>query len=644
MNSIFFQKVYQNILEHKLRSLIIILLVISGSYFIYTKYFIPQLPLRYSTDTIKKSTIISSIIGSGQVSTLNKLDIKPLASGIVTDIKVKSGDFVKAGQIILVLDQRGVNASLIQAQSNYNKIINALTPADLNTYQGSITNADSDLAKSKIDTTNAVATAQANVDTAYNNLKLAEGGENSQIVIQSYQSGVIFLQSTIAKLDSALTEADNILGIDNTLANDSFEHYLSLLDFNQLSLAKVDYVSVKEARQKANDAIIALNSKSSHADIDAAFILMADPLEKSIRLFADLSSMLNSTIPIGTLSQTTLDGMKSSVSSQRSSVTSQYTSLINEQKSILDDKNSYSSYQAAYQKALRDLDAAKATAVNTVQAKEIALQQAKDSLFTKQNPRKEDLDSAKAQLMTAIDNFNNTIVRAPFDGQIAALTAQKGVQVGGQVGDLTAVVTLITAQKVATITLNEVDVAKVKLGQKATLTFDALPDLTIAGQVTQIDNIGTVTQGVVNYNVQVSFLSDTQEVKSGMSARAAIILDTRPDVLVAPITAVKSNGNQNYVETLNPEDLTPVPDVNNQSTSKNLPKKVNVEVGLSDDTNVEIISGLKEEDIVVTQTIDPNKTTVTANSSAASGIRIPGLTGGGGGNFGSGNRGGASGR
>ena len=635
MDQTFFQKIWQNILGHKLRSFIVGLLIIGGGYYAYTKYFIPKLPLRYSTTKVQNSTIVSSIVGTGQVSTLNKLDIKPLASGIVTDIKVKSGDIVKAGQVLLIIDQRSASTNLIQAQANYNKIINALTPTDLNTYQGNILNAQSDLDKSKVDTANSIATAQATVDNAFNDLQLAQGGESSQIVTQSYQNGLLFLQGNLAKLDNALTQADNVLGIDNNQANVNFSQYLSILDSTQLSFCHTDYAELKNAIQKAKLAINPLTSSSAHSDIDTSFVLSSDALDKATRLFSDMSAMLTATPPVNTLSQSTLDSMKSNVASQRSTITSQYSSLISQQQSILNSKNSYSSYQAAYQKSLRDLDAAKATAVNTVQMKEFALQQAKDALYTKQNPRKDDLDSARAQLLSAQQNYDNTIVRAPFDGQIATLTAQKGVQVGGQVGDLTAAVTLITAQKVATISLNEVDVAKIKLGQKATLTFDALPDLTIAGQVTQIDNIGTVTQGVVNYNVQVSFLSDTEEVKSGMSARAAIILETRPDVLVVPMAAVKASGNQSYVEVLNPADLAPVANTNNLSTSSNSPQKVNIQVGLSDDTNIEITSGLKEGDIVITQTVDPNTAkTTTATTPTTGGIRIPGIGGGGGGRIG----------
>ena len=64
--------------------------------------------------------------------------------------------------------------------------------------------------------------------------------------------------------------------------------------------------------------------------------------------------------------------------------------------------------------------------------------------------------------------------------------------------------------------------AKVALGDEATLTFDALPSLSLAGTVVQIDPVGTVSQGVVSYDVQIGFsqpadTSSTNQVKPGMS-------------------------------------------------------------------------------------------------------------------------------
>ena len=78
-----------------------------------------------------------------------------------------------------------------------------------------------------------------------------------------------------------------------------------------------------------------------------------------------------------------------------------------------------------------------------------------------------------------------------------------------------------------------------------------------------------------------------------------------------------------------PADLVPIANTNNQFITKNPPQKVNVEIGLSDDTNIEITFGLKEGDTVVVQTTNPNTAKSTTATPAASGIRIPGLTGGG---------------
>ena len=100
---------------------------------------------------------------------------------------------------------------------------------------------------------------------------------------------------------------------------------------------------------------------------------------------------------------------------------------------------------------------------------------------------------------------------------------------------------LITKQKIAEISLNEVDAAKVKVGQKVTLTFDAIDGLSITGEVSEIDALGTVSQGVVTYGVKIAFDTQDERVKSGMSVSAAIITDVKQNVLLVPNAAVKSN-------------------------------------------------------------------------------------------------------
>ena len=212
-------------------------------------------------------------------------------------------------------------------------------------------------------------------------------------------------------------------------------------------------------------------------------------------------------------------------------------------------------------------------------------------------------------LQDAKDKLADYFIRAPFDGTLASINIKKSDSIGSG----TSVATLITKTQIAEISLNEVDVSKITIGQKATLTFDAVPDLTISGKVADIDSIGTVSQGVVTYVVKISFDTEDSRVKPGMSVSAAIITDIKQDVLVVPNSAVKSQAGASYMEMFD----TPLPaptDGSIGSLSKIAPNKISVEVGLSNDSQSEIISGIKEGDEVVTRTIVPTTTTASAPS------------------------------
>ncbi len=223
-------------------------------------------------------------------------------------------------------------------------------------------------------------------------------------------------------------------------------------------------------------------------------------------------------------------------------------------------------------------------------------------------------------LQDAKENLSNYYIRAPFNSVLAKLN----VQTGDPASAGASLATLISSQKIAEIPLNEVDVSKVKEKQKATLTFDAIPDFSVAGEVAQIDTLGTVTQGVVTYNVKIAFETGDERVKLGMSVSASIVTDVKSDVLLVPNSAVKSSGNNYYVQVVDVK-------TNSSSTAAGevTPRQVIVQTGLSNDTVTEITNGLKEGDEVVTQTV--TQTASQNQSQQSSGIRIPGITTGGGG-------------
>jgi HlyD family secretion protein len=275
--------------------------------------------------------------------------------------------------------------------------------------------------------------------------------------------------------------------------------------------------------------------------------------------------------------------------------------------------------------------------INSISSAKQALQEAQNNLATLQaGPDAVTASQAELSVQEQEQAYSNYFTYAPFDGILANVSVQKGdtVNSGATIG------TFITKDQIANVSLNEVDVTKVKVGQKATLTFDAVDGLTLTGEVAEVDQVGTVSQGVVSYNVKIAFDTTDDRVKSGMSVSAAIITDTRQNVIVIPTSAIKSaSDGSSYVQVFNP----PLADTGSATgvASTVVPANVTVETGLSDDTNTEITSGLKEGDQIVIKTIVATKTTTSAAApSILSSTRTSARTGTGGG-FGGGAGGGA---
>lgn len=240
-----------------------------------------------------------------------------------------------------------------------------------------------------------------------------------------------------------------------------------------------------------------------------------------------------------------------------------------------------------------------------------------DLIKLKTGPDSLDISAQKLNLQQAQNNYDDYFIRAPFDGVLARLS----VKSTDTVSNGTVIGTLVSSQKIATITLNEVDVEKVRVGQKAELTFDAIQDLKIAGTVITVDLVGTISQGVVNYNVELSLDEQDERVKSGMSVTADITTETTQDVIIVPNSAVKTQGRMSYVEVFeNP--LTSIKG-NTPVTSSIPPVQKKVEIGTSNDSFTEIISGINVGDQVVVRTVTNTtvaKTSTTPTIFSAAGV------------------------
>jgi RND family efflux transporter MFP subunit len=209
------------------------------------------------------------------------------------------------------------------------------------------------------------------------------------------------------------------------------------------------------------------------------------------------------------------------------------------------------------------------------------------------------IQQRQLSLSDASSDLEDYYIRAPFDGIVTDLD----VAVGDSVSQSDVIASVITKDLYAEISLNEVDVVKVKEGNTVTITFDALPDETITGKVTRVDTIGEISQNVVSYSAEISFDEQLELLKPGMSVSAEISIESKENVLYLSDSAIKTDAEGNhYVNKISRQTNTEADSGENQPGA-NIIKQI-VEVGISDDVNTEIVSGLEEGDVVMTGSVN----------------------------------------
>jgi len=136
--------------------------------------------------------------------------------------------------------------------------------------------------------------------------------------------------------------------------------------------------------------------------------------------------------------------------------------------------------------------------------------------------------------------------------------------------------------------VDETDIGLVQIGDQVSITFDAFPSRRFTGQVLEVPLQGNLVQNVLTYDVPVSLEgTDLSGLRPGMTANLTVVVGRRQDVLLVPALAVQI-GENGYVVLV-------------QDTPEGPAVETPVQVGLSDGTYVEVVSGLIEGDQIVAQ-------------------------------------------
>ncbi|MBI5564412.1 MAG: HlyD family efflux transporter periplasmic adaptor subunit [Chloroflexi bacterium] len=200
----------------------------------------------------------------------------------------------------------------------------------------------------------------------------------------------------------------------------------------------------------------------------------------------------------------------------------------------------------AYTQAVSNCNVAKLnlndSALRSAQAQVHSAKTTLDNLISprleKQIQAKAQLEQSRLSLEAARRALADAVITAPYDGLVTAVN----ITVGGASGSSAALVLADTSRFHVDVLVDETQIAQVQVGQHVDLTLDALTGITLTGQVSNIDLVGTVSQGVVNYKVRVDLNSTDAAVLIDMTANASILGERHENILAVPATAVRTGG------------------------------------------------------------------------------------------------------
>ena len=241
--------------------------------------------------------------------------------------------------------------------------------------------------------------------------------------------------------------------------------------------------------------------------------------------------------------------------------------------------------------------------ISSVEALEAArLRQTSADLQVEQ--AKEAVTQGQALLDKAEDDLRKTTIYSPLAGRVIALNAEVGeVVVSGTMNNPASVIGTIAdlSEILAEIDVDETEVVHLAPGQPVVLHVDAIPDREYTGKVVEIGSSGYSKPSqpdVTFFETKVLFDAPDEKLRPGMSARAEIQVATHADVLAVPIQSVVERTPKAAGESAGAKK--PAPETVVFVVENGKAKSVPVKSGISDATEVEILSGLAGGEQVIT--------------------------------------------
>lgn len=524
----------------------------------------------YVQQPVRRQTLRVTVSGTGPVAATNGQVLKLTQGGTVTQVMVQDGDQVKAGQVLFTLENKDVSYALAQAEADLTsaqaQLNQKLKPADttVKAQQNKVDSAELTLKQREADRAGLTVVApSAGVVTAIAATQGSDVQANAQLLSIYDDMSPTF----VAQVPQDATSGLNA-GLDATVTIPGFGglkgSVRSLTGNAQggtggkatVSLA-IDLPATSGLRPGMSGTVVVAAPNLSFQVTGTGSIQ-----DDSVQVRAKVA---------GTVAQIAVrEGARVSAGDLLATLTSDQVEL-------------------SYKQAANDLTTQRDNLANM-----ITPENDPDGTIASLQQKVLSAQRSRDQKQQAVDDLT---VKAPIDGKLSSFTAKVADALDakatvGKVADYNAMEMHVA--------VDELDVAKLQAGQDAAVTLDALPGKRYTGKVAKVATEGTVKNDIATFDVTVQ-IQNPQGILAGMNAAAEIAITVRENVLSVPAQAVRTQQGKSFVQIL----------TNNQ------PTPVEVQIGLRTSTEVEIVSGLKEGDRVITATVAPT-----------SGTGLPGFGGG----------------
>lgn len=585
-----------------------------ASYFAVAGTSAPAAQVR--TASVQRGVVLSTTSATGTLQAAKELNVGFTTAGTITSIVVKPGERVAKGQLLGRIDSAAAaqsvqqaQASLATAQAQYEQTLTGETAQQRRQDALSITQAKQSLANAKATQRQDRQQSAASVAQPTNALRTDQGQEKVDLYQQTKDRATY---PTEAAAQAAITADQAQLATDQAKQQSDSQRQFDLqaqqnADNNQLS---ADQASLTAATTAHNNAAIAQYTAAVASDKSA--------VESDQSSLTALSKTQNA--DGYTISQ---DNAK--ISTDQSAL----TALQNDAKAIQADEAKIAADRQSLASAKLSASGTAARDTQSVAAAELGLTTARASVATKQAPptaaalaaARASLVNAQIGLASAQKALADTELRAPIAGTVASVNGTVGTSesgggssavstssssASGSGGTSTGLVTLTGINGMQLIAgFAETDTAKLRVGQAATVTIDALPTTELAAHIIAIDGTATSSSGVVTYNVTFALDRSEPGLKPGMTGNVDVVVGEADNVLHVPTAAVHGSGANATVTVLRKDKQVSVP----------------VVAGLQGDSSTAILSGLKANETVVLPSI--NLSSSSSNNSTSNNATFP---------------------